>query len=266
MTQAATWDLVAGPYAAEIVPVFETYARVALQLAGVTRGNRVVDVATGPGTLAVLAAEAGAEVEALDFSARMIERLDGRVRERGLRSLTPTVGDGMALPYPDARFDAGFSMFGLMFFPDRARGFAELSRVLVPGGRAVVSSWVPLDTLPLMSATFKLLTQLESDGSPPPVGASMPLSTAAACRGEMEQAGFRDVAVHEVVAHWDFASVQAMIGSFAGNSAPVVLTKQRLGARWPSVQDEVVRRLTAEFGSGPQRLTLTAYLTVGTRR
>ena len=268
LTQAGTWDLVADDYAAEIAPVFETYARAALELSGIGADSRVVDVATGPGTLALLAAEGGAQVEALDFSARMIAQLEARARARRLAALSARVGDGMALPYPDASFDAGFSMFGLMFFPDRARGFAELARVLVPGARAVVSSWLPLDTLPLMKATFSLLTELAIDGSPPPPAppGGMPMTSPDACRSEMEAGPFGDVAVHEVVAHWDFTSVQAMITSFSGSSAPVALTKQRLAARWSDVEAELVRRLTVQFGEGPQRLSMTAYLTVGVRR
>lgn len=194
LTQAGTWDLVADDYAAEIAPVFETYARAALELSGIGADSRVVDVATGPGTLALLAAEGGAQVEALDFSARMIAQLEARARARRLAALSARVGDGMALPYPDASFDAGFSMFGLMFFPDRARGFAELARVLVPGARAVVSSWLPLDTLPLMKATFSLLTELAIDGSPPPPAppGGMPMTSPDACRSEMEAGPFGD--------------------------------------------------------------------------
>jgi len=42
--------------------------------------------------------------------------------------VTAQVADGQALPFADGEFEAAFSMFGLMFFPDRAKGFAELRR------------------------------------------------------------------------------------------------------------------------------------------
>jgi 2-polyprenyl-3-methyl-5-hydroxy-6-metoxy-1,4-benzoquinol methylase len=76
---ASTWDLVAADYAVEVAPSFVSFAAQALGLAREARGSgeltRVVDVATGPGTLALLAAEQGLEVDALDFSPRMVEAL-----------------------------------------------------------------------------------------------------------------------------------------------------------------------------------------------
>ena len=93
-------------------------------------GSRIVDVACGPGTLSVLAAQAGHQLDALDFSRPMITKLTERMMALGVRAIKSHVGDGQALPFPDGTFDAGFSMFGLMFFPDRAKGFAELRRVL----------------------------------------------------------------------------------------------------------------------------------------
>ena len=99
----------------------------------------MLDVAAGPGTLAFIASAAGAHVTAIDFSPDMIDRLRARSVREGVQ-IEARVGDGQALPFDDATFEHAFSMFGLMFFPDRAKGFRELCRVLVPGGRAVVSS------------------------------------------------------------------------------------------------------------------------------
>jgi len=65
------------------------------------------------------------------------ENLIGFAREAGL-DVESLVGDGMALPLADGAFDVAFSMFGLMFFPDRPRGFRELRRVLVREGLWVV--------------------------------------------------------------------------------------------------------------------------------
>src|SRR5262245_7747216 len=135
------WDLVADEYALDVVPLFERFADAALDLAAPLEGRRVLDVACGPGTLALRAARLAEEVTALDFSAGMVRQLEAKAAAEGASNLRALQGDGQALPFPDERFDAAFSLFGLMFFPDRARGFAELRRVLVPGGRAVVSSW-----------------------------------------------------------------------------------------------------------------------------
>jgi SAM-dependent methyltransferase len=189
------WGLVATDYAAEVMPMFEHFSAEALRIAEVGAGTQVADVAAGPGTLALQAARMGAHVHALDFSAPMIEQLRARIEPHAPGSIEAVVGDGMALPWPDRRFDAAFSMFGLMFFPDRERGFAELARVLRPGGVAVVSSWVPVDRLPLLAALFAAL-EAELPGPPAP-RRSFPLTDVASCREEMATGGFHDVEVRE---------------------------------------------------------------------
>src|SRR5262245_21145739 len=188
------WDLVSSAYADEVVPMFEAFSREAMRLVAPAPGSRIVDVACGPGTLSVLAAQAGHHVSALDFSPSMIDRLTARLGSLGLSAIEPLVGDGQALPYPAASFDAGFSLFGLMFFPDRAKGFAELRRVLRPGAKAVVSSWYPLDAVPVLAAMFGAVREAVANvtGAPPAPVVPGPLTTVDACRGEMS-ASFADV-------------------------------------------------------------------------
>jgi SAM-dependent methyltransferase len=263
---ASTWDLVASDYAVEVQPVFERFAEHALWLADVQSGMDIVDVAAGPGTLALLAARRGAKVRALDFAPAMISALRERALREELTGVEAQRGDGMALPYADTTFDAGFSMFGLMFFPDRAAGFRELLRVLRPGGRAVVSSWAPLDQVPALGLTFAALMELSTPpGAPAAPPMSPPLNTADACRAEMTAAGFRDVVVHNVEAVSEFASTAEMIQSFGRSSAPVALARQKAGAGWPELARALTERVTRSLGSGAQRISMPALLSLGVR-
>ncbi len=75
-------------------PFFARFTQDALHFAGVQPGHRVLDVAAGPGTLALQAAQLGAEVVATDFAPGMIQRLRGRASRAGLRNLTAEVMDG----------------------------------------------------------------------------------------------------------------------------------------------------------------------------
>src|SRR5687768_8703234 len=99
------WDMVADAYTAEIVPLFERYAEDALAMAGVPDGGRVLDVACGPGTLALLAAPRAGHVDAIDFSPAMVDRLRARIAATGVTNVTAQVGDGQALPFADASYD-----------------------------------------------------------------------------------------------------------------------------------------------------------------
>jgi SAM-dependent methyltransferase len=260
------WNLVAPAYAAEVVPLFETYAREALRLAAPAAGGRLIDVACGPGTLSLLAARAGHPVDAVDFSPGMITELEARLAAAGVTSIAPRLADGQALPFDDGSFAAGFSMFGLMFFPDRARGFAELRRVLAPGARAVVSSWVPLDTVPVMGAMMaavgKELVRLLPDG-PPPAPASFPLTTEEDCRREMG-AAFDRVEVHRVSHEERYASAGDLWQQLARTMAPLVLLRRTLGEeRWPEVAAGAEQAIAGALGASPASMTMTALLSVG---
>jgi len=98
-------------------------------------GAEVLDVAAGPGNVAVELVRQGAEaVTALDLSFNML--WEGA--RQGHDGVSWVNGDALALPFPDASFDAVTISFGLRNVPDPEAALAEFARVLRPGGRAVV--------------------------------------------------------------------------------------------------------------------------------
>ncbi len=110
-------------------------------------GDRILDLAAGTGTSSVALARRGATVVATDFSLGMLRV--GRQRQPGLPFVA---GDGMALPFADASFDAATISFGLRNIHDRMAGLREMRRVVRPGGRLVVCefshpTWGPFRTL-----------------------------------------------------------------------------------------------------------------------
>ncbi|WP_437673992.1 class I SAM-dependent methyltransferase [Sorangium sp. So ce131] len=256
------WDKVVDDYTAELVPFFERFAAEALRLAGVGAGARVLDVAAGPGTLSLLAARE-ARVSAVDFAPAMVERLRERAARAGL-AVDARVGDGMALPFEDGSFDAAFSMFGLIFFPDRGRGFRELFRMLRPGGRAVVGSWVPMERMPVLA---ELSSFLRAELPDLPFGdGKAPLGDAGEFRAEMEAAGFRDVSVREVELAQESPSTEELWRSMCRSNAVIVLLRGKLGEeRWGELGAAILDRLRTRFGDGPQRMSMIANLGVGAR-
>ena len=94
----------------------------------------VLDIGTGSGGLALLAARTGATVAGIDIAADGIERARARTRDEGL-DIRFDVGDAQFLPYADAAFDVVVSAFGVMFATDQRTAALELARVCKPGGR-----------------------------------------------------------------------------------------------------------------------------------
>jgi ubiquinone/menaquinone biosynthesis C-methylase UbiE len=261
------WNLVAPAYADEVVPTFEKFSTEALRIVAPASGSRVIDVACGPGTLSVLAAQRGCTVDAIDFSEVMIARLQARLASIGLSAVRPQLADGQALPFPDASFEAGFSMFGLMFFPDRAKGFAELRRVLRPGAKALVASWHPMDQIPLFAAMFGAVREAmaKATGAPPQPPVPGSLTTVEACDAEMS-ASFAGVEVHAFAVTEEAPTADALWESFTRTMAPIVLMKQSLGEKFAAIDEAARAAVRGVVGSGPARVTMTAHLTVGTAR
>lgn len=263
LTQPDSWNFVAEGYLAEIAPLHVHYARDALELARLPGNARVLDVAAGPGTLSLLAAERAERVVAVDFSAGMLDVLRRRAAEAGFDHVEAQVADGQALPFADGSFDGAFSMFGLMFFPDRAAGFRELRRVLAPGGRAVVSSWTPAEQVPLAAALYDCLHSQLPDL---PYGDDrQPLADAGEFREEMAAAGFQPVAMHSTAHRLEKPSVRAFWQAQARASAPIAALRRRLSAgEWTDLSQRVIARLEREFGTGPVHIEWPAHLGVGT--
>lgn len=257
------WDLVAEDYARDIAPHFALYVEDALRLAGVAPGSRVLDVACGPGLLAVAAARRGARAFAVDISPEMIARVRDAARAAGV-DVDARVGDGMALPFDDGAFDAAACLFGIMFFPDRAKGFRELCRVLRPEGRAVVASWAPMERVPLLADIYRSLGEVLPDL---PFGqANRPLCDPAELRAEMAAAGFRDVDVQEAARAFEVSSAEEFWREIKRGTPPIRFARESLGAeRWPEVDGRIDNLLRARWGTGPQRVVMTANLALGRR-
>lgn len=131
-------------------------------------GERLLDVATGTGAIAVRAARAGAEVTGCDFAPALIETAK-RLTAGADLSVTYEIADAEALPYDDASFDVVTSSFGVMFAPDQQQAASELARVCRPAGRIGVMSWRP------EGGTAALFETLRPFQPPPPAGAGNPV-------------------------------------------------------------------------------------------
>ena len=131
----------------------EPAARHVVSLADIKPGEQVLDLATGTGNAALLAAQAGAEVTGVDAASRLVDVARERAAAEGLNA-SFVVGDVEALPFGDRSFDVALSVFGLIFAQDARRAFDELIRVLRPDGRALVSAWVPAGPIDAMVGVF----------------------------------------------------------------------------------------------------------------
>lgn len=111
-----------------------------VQLVKQTKPERVLDVATGTGDLAINLVETGAnEIIGLDISPGMLEIGQKKVNEKALhKTITMTLGDGEKINFADNYFDAITVSFGVRNFENLEQGLKEILRVLKPNGIFVV--------------------------------------------------------------------------------------------------------------------------------
>jgi ubiquinone/menaquinone biosynthesis C-methylase UbiE len=117
------------------------WRRRTVERAGVRPGERVLDVGCGPGVLTLLAKERvgqAGEAHGIDPSPEMIALAQTKAAKTGLAARFQ-IGAVQELPFPDGRFDVVLSSLMLHHVPDDLKGkaFAEIARVLRPGGRLV---------------------------------------------------------------------------------------------------------------------------------
>jgi len=169
-------------------------ARLAIQ-----PGDRLLDVATGTGNVAIPAARAGAIVTGVDIAANLLVQARERAAAAHL-DIQFDEGDAEALPYPDASFDIAVTMFGAMFAPRPALVASELARVLKPGGLLAMANWNPAS---FSGAMFKL----GSKHSPPPPGIPPPVlwGDETTVRDRLSP-WFTNIATSLIPVDWDLAT------------------------------------------------------------
>jgi demethylmenaquinone methyltransferase/2-methoxy-6-polyprenyl-1,4-benzoquinol methylase len=150
----AMFDRIAGVYdrmnAVMTAGLDRRWRSRAADLAAVGPGDRVLDVATGTGDLALELARRvapGGEVVGSDFAEAMLDR--AREKAAGRPDVHFEWGDALALDHPDDAFAAATVAFGARNFADLHRGLGEMARVVRPGGRVVVLEITTPQTPPL---------------------------------------------------------------------------------------------------------------------
>lgn len=260
LSAATPWNLVADGYSRTTMQMLAQYAEAAIAAVNIQPGSCVLDVACGPGTLALMVARKAAKVHGIDFSEPMLEICRRNAEQSSLNNIETQHGDAQAMPYADNLFDATFSMFGLMFFPDRGKGFAEIYRTLKPGGSIAVTSWAPVSESPAMQMMFGALRVMKPE-IPEPEAAVASLENPQVFKQEMQDAGFREVKIDRVRKYFPVETVEAFWSGMVEGSAPIQMLKRSMGeAEWREKEQLALHYLHTCLKSLPTTLASDAWL------
>jgi SAM-dependent methyltransferase len=144
------WDGADGAYWAENEAAFdaglERHDRPFFEAAAIGATDRVLDIGCGNGQTTREAARRASHGAAfgVDLSSQMIERARLRAAEQGITNVRFLQADAQIHPFDEQAFDVAISRTGAMFFGNPVAAFANIARVLRPGGRLVLLTWQEL--------------------------------------------------------------------------------------------------------------------------
>src|SRR3954463_363634 len=200
-------------------PTLETWLRPAtelmLDMAAVTEGSRVLDVAAGAGGQTLTAARragAGGHVLATDISPAILGYAKSEAERVGLDNVAVREVDGEALDVETSTFDAVISRVGLIYFPDRRSALAGMLRALRPGGRLATITYSTPEANGFFSVPIAVI-RTRAQLPPPAPGQPGPFSLGApgVLESTLRDAGFVDVEVRRIPAPLRLPSAAACV-------------------------------------------------------
>lgn len=237
-----------------LVPlIFESYASDLAGRLAKANPKDVLETAAGTGILTRAMATRlpeSAHIVATDLNQPMLDY--AKARQSGKGRVEWKQADALALPFKDQSFDAVACQFGVMFFPDRIKGYKEARRVLKPGGHFLFSVWDRISENDFVDTVTEALATVFPDDSPrflarTPHG----YHDAEQIRADLGAAGFTKVSIEAVDARSKAPSpLDAAVAYCQGTPL-----RNEIEARNKSRLDEATTKaaeaLARRFGNGP---------------
>lgn len=199
---ASAWQ----KHSATIRTMFTPLTEAIIEEAGITAGQRVLDVAGGPGEPSLTIAETVGPtgfVMCTDAVAGMVAAAEAEAKLRGLTNVEFRQCVAETLPYADNAFDAVVCRLGAMFFPDVPAALREMLRVLKPGGRLCFVVWAKTEVNPFTYVVTNVISRYVQSppASPDEPGNAFRFAESGKLVGLLAQAGATDVRERELNFH-----------------------------------------------------------------
>jgi ubiquinone/menaquinone biosynthesis C-methylase UbiE len=221
-------------YESRFVPrLFGEWAGRIVGAAGLSPGDRVLDVACGTGAVARAAADRTgdpASVVGLDLNEAMLD-----VARRVAPEIEWRQGDATDLPFDEDAFDAVLCQAALMFFPDPGSALHEMARVARTGGTVTVQVWDRIEDQPAYRPFIEVLGRHAGPEAVNLVSAYFVSGDPLELTGSMEAAGLDVVQTRTETSTMPFGSVDELVA--------VEVLSTPLGER---LEEDVVGRIVAD--------------------
>ena len=202
-------------------------------------------------------------IEATDLNQPMLDHASTRLPSA---RVVWRQADAQMLPYPDGMFDAVVCQFGVMFFPDKARAFAEAHRVLKPGGCFLFNVWDRIEENEFADIVVQSAAHL-FPGDPPMFLSRTPHGhhDTLAWEGLLREAGFAAIKIETVVRESTSPNARSVaIGYCQGTPMRNEIAARDPG-RLTEVTEAAAKAIALRFGPGPVTGKISAHVITAIR-
>jgi SAM-dependent methyltransferase len=238
-----------------------------LDLARLSTGGRVLDVAAGAGGQTLAAARRvgpQGSVLATDISENILGFAERQAREAGAHNVATRVMDGENLDVETGFFDAVISRVGFIYFPDQAAAFDGMRRALAPGGRLAGVVYSTAEANRFFSIPVSIIRRRAELPAPVP-GQPGPFSFGAdgMIEAAYAQAGFTEIEVRRISAPVRMASAAECVRfereSFGAlHQMMARLSEPEREEAWSEIEDELAQFETEQGFEGPCEMIVSA--------
>jgi SAM-dependent methyltransferase len=247
--------------------IFVDYAADIAQRAAAGKPARVLETAAGTGIVTRKLRDAlpgAAHLTATDLNPPMLDVARAKFRPGEKVEFRPA--DAGALPFADASFDAVVCQFGVMFFPDKAKSYSEVHRVLAPGGRYVFSVWDSHRYNPFGRIAHEIAGSFFP--ADPPQFYNVPFSCHQIdpIKESLIAADFSDIGVAVVRLEKQIPDARVFARGLVYGNPLIDQIRTRGGVEPERIVDAMLQALRVEFGADPCRMPLQAIVFSATKR
>lgn len=247
--------------------IFSDYAATMAQRAATQAASRVLETACGTGIVTRALRDtlpADAHLTATDLNGDMMRVAQAKIRPD--EAVEFQTADGTALPFAEDTFDTMVCQFGMMFYPDKDKGFREAHRVLKRGGRYLFSVWDAHRHNPFGRIAHAVIGSFFL--ADPPQFYAVPFSDYAIdpIKEALIAAGFTDIHVSVVRRDQQVQDFTAFSRGVVFGNPVVDQILQRGGTSPEVVRAAVENALRREFGTEPTTMPMQAIMFEACRR
>src|SRR5438067_4338568 len=215
-------------------------------------GERVLELAGGPGTVSMMAARAvtpGGHVIYSDFAEPMVDAARERLQGEGAPGVEYRVIDAETIDLPDASVEAVACRMGYMLMADPAAALRESARVLAPGGRLALAVWTNADSNPWAALPVQaVMTELNAPPPPPDAPSMWALGNRQQAKELLREVGLDEIRIELLDGQAEYESAEQWVEGTRRLAGPLRAGFANLEQ---PVRDAVERRileLAAPFG------------------